>query len=539
LNSIPTKTTDLILRMLRTGPRIASGLYDALERRGVSRAAAKTAVSRMLAAGKIFAFQLTLGNGNSVLSRTVPAADPHLLRRLYDADFGGRPGVKALVDCLRTSHPIVSLFAAAKLAVLDVGSPEKPRLEPTETVLKGLAELGAVTVNDNPEGTWIVNRNAIRQSGLAFGQIEPSGTAYAIREKVRFSLISSMTEWLRLNGFVSSQGTKLSTRETEIVSFGGIPFDLLGFSFAYGLAERVAESNRVIPRPVVGDCLVEECNRYYAESFVRRLSAASAKASKKLFPFVVARSFEADAFSFLANQGIPRWTHSQLLGKKTAEAIQNILEITQRIAAQHELTPEMFSEMFEGFDSFKGLFGDLKGKMFELLVAYYLQRRGLDIRLGWLIRPDWVSSDVQAEELESESADLNESDEEPANVTTSEQLDVDILATTSSEALFVECKGIKSGKEVDPAEINKHFRMRIPLGRRILLTERSRRVGTFVGVIVTTGSFDQETKTKVASGAYGNRADTRFELWDRDLFIAKLRQARETEVANLVEKYYP
>ena len=218
------------------------------------------------------------------------------------------------------------------------------------------------------------------------------------------------------------------------------------------------------------------------------------------------------------------WTHSQLMGKKTAEAVQRILTISESIIAQQNLDPRLFTEIFEGFENFQGVFGQLKGKLFELLMAYFFQRRFSDTLLGWQIN----DSDIQNQAT----------DEENNKNSGIQEFDVDIAAFQDTEAVIVECKGIKMDGDVEEGEVSKHFTRRLPLARRLLLDEKNRPTRRFKAVLITTGGFDDTTTRKYQDGDYQARPDTTFELWDRVRLLNELRSADQKELISVVDRYY-
>jgi hypothetical protein len=253
---------------------------------------------------------------------------------------------------------------------------------------------------------------------------------------------------------------------------------------------------------------------------VRRVREADAVKGKRApVPFVFARRFVHEAFTFLREQGILTWTHSQLLGTKTAEAIQRILSISENIVAQQNLDPQLFTEVFEGFENFQGLFGQLKGKLFELLMAYFHQRRYQETKLAWQIDNSTVDGST-------------------GKKTAFQQFDVDITAFQDAEAVLVECKGIKIDGQVEEGEVSKHFTRRLPLARSILRNETSRPVRKFKGLVITTGGFDDATVKKYNTGDYKPRPDTTFELWDRTQLLEELRRSDQNELVSIIDRYY-
>jgi len=118
----PVNVRDLIISSLSTGPLPSSLLYSRLKSMGVPGNQARTAVSRMVRSRVLRQYKLILGSGNRILTLSEPKPDAALLRLLYDNDFFGRPSLKSLVDCLVSSHQIVTSLDVAKIAVLKVGA---------------------------------------------------------------------------------------------------------------------------------------------------------------------------------------------------------------------------------------------------------------------------------------------------------------------------------------------------------------------------------------------------------------------------------
>lgn len=505
----------------------------------------------MLAVGELHQYLLTLGRGISILSLKPATVNPQLVATLYRNDFFGRPSLKSLVDCLRTSHQVISRFEAAKIAAVAVGRSAVPNWDDCTAVMRGLQELGLVSARDSDGETWELNRDMIRAAKLTYGEMSRNATQLLIRERLRLLLIKQVAEWLSMNRFVSANGTKFIASGTPIVSFGGIPFDILGFSYARGLANVGDGDGSPRNTPMLGDCLIEECNKPYAESLLRLVRQASSKVSRngqRVIPFIFAQRFEPEAFKFLTKEQILTWTHGQLIGKKTAEAVQRILEITQRILAYQELSPEMFFAMFEGFEDFPTLFGGLKGKMFELLMAYYFQKRSNEVRFGWLIQRAWIGDFATPAPVITgilDDLDANEEEDEEEDSTnivyvseSSDEYDVDIVAFRSDEAAIVECKGIASDKSVDDSEVKKHFTQRTPLVRALLSKEHSRKLQKYKSIVITTGGFEDVTEKKIRYDQYKGRPDTELELWDRERLLSHFQQQAEKELVEIVDRFY-
>ena len=164
--------------------------------------------------------------------------------------------------------------------------------------------------------------------------------------------------------------------------------------------------------------------------------------------------------------------------------------------------------MFDGLENLESLFGNLKGKLFEILIGYLFQKRTNDTRLSW-----------QIEEGE-------------------ESYDVDVVGIWGTEATIVECKGVRSDGIVDQALVKRHFTKRTRLAREILLRDPLRRPNSFRSIVVTSGTFDPLAVEDLSSGAYGSKSDTTLELWDRSRLLQELRAIGHADLAVVVEKYF-
>jgi hypothetical protein len=452
-------------------------------------------VSRLIAAGKLSRYTITLAHGNSLFTTEKLKDDHRPIKLLYANGFYGRPTLRNLVDCLRSSHPNVSpsdVAAIAAIAALEIGPPgDFVDWRETNAVIAAFEELEILQETAPPPyPTWLFNKSLFLTAGIGVGVISTHPAHIAFRRKLKYTLAESLADWFRLNGFVSDNGTTVAQSDCP-ANYLSLPFDIVGFCFLSGLANRTPSAPR--PRAVVADCLVEECNLPYAKSFAERIDQCSIKSKSSIFGAMLCRTFESGAFRYLRERGVATWTQSQLPGAKTADAIQRVLSIAESLILQHQLDPHAFAEVFDGLNNYSSLFGNLKGKPFELLIAYLFQRRCSITRLGWEIERD------------------------------DQAYDVDVFAVQGSCGWVVECKGIKQSNFVPHSEVEKHFRRRVPMARQIALDSKIHKIQKVSAIIVTTGQFEEHSTADVDAKAYGHREDTKHELWGRERLIKELQ----------------
>jgi hypothetical protein len=496
-----------ILARLSRGPMVASVLYKDLEQAGYTKSNAKSAVSRLASKGEITRGGLLLGRGNTILFSGTPSASPELLKRLVEEEFHGREPLSWLVQCLRSSHPAVTRYDVAKLAALEIGRPEVPDWHETNGVIDGLVELGVLSPAQvfGPAEAWEGNKTLIKAAGLSFSRTNLNASFLAMRERVRVGVAASMADWLEKNSFAGTKTAKHGTPESPGVNYLGLPFDILAFTFVSGIVER---EGGTAGRALVGDVLLDQCNLAYAKSFIHRVRQCASKQKQWPLHFVLAKGFDRDAFNYLREQGSLVWHQSQLLGQKTADAIQRTLTLVESLVRKQDLDPGLLALVFDGLENYESLFGNLKGKLFEILVGYLLQKVGYETWLGWQIAEG------------------------------KEEYDVDVVGRRGRELVFAECKGGGAKSIVSETQVKRHFTKRSPLARSKALEDAIRRPTTFRSLVVTSGTIEASAVHNFDSGAYPHKTDTQLELWDRPRLLAELEAADLPDLIAVVQRYF-
>lgn len=498
-----------ILEVLEKSPQVASSLYDDLAAQGYPRSQLRAGVASLVRREQVNQSSLVLDHGNRILSRPGRGPDAALVKDLIANRFYGRPALNNLLKCARTSHPALSRTAIAKIAALRVGTVENPDWREVDRVIAGLKELGIFT-EKLVRGTgdyWVANKTLLKDAGVGFSGTNINPTAVIMRERFRLEHIAGFAKWLTNNGLTAKGGLTAANDVTAFASCGGVPFDVFGLNYTRGIAKRVP--NKIVPQPLVADVLINECSLPYAESFIYRTQQASRALKQPLIAVVLCEFADADAFDALSKAGALVWTHERLFGEKTAKAIQESIAIVERIARQQDVDPSTFAQALDGLENFGSLFGNLKGDLFELIVAYLFQKRGYNCRLGWQVRA--VNGD---------------------------EFDVDVQAIKTNELSVIECKGYRNNVHVSEAEARQHFLHRFPTARDAALSNSLLQITKFAALFVTSAHFEKATEDEVERGRLGNKGDSRYELWDRDKLLTEFGTSGLTELGKLVDRYF-
>jgi len=501
-------------------PRISSEIYNHFSK--IPRTTVKASVSKMVRHGMLYRAKLNLQHNDSIVFRYSQFEDARLLSKLYNNQFYGRTSIRLLLELMQTSQSSVSLPDIAKLAVLRVGI--APKFEWLESIalIEALEELGYVkSIESRTDKTrWVLNKDLFVKAKLKFNSSNLHPNYISLVDTMKKNTAEALSQWLIQNRFVSPGGSQYISNTQSVVSFAYLPFDFLGFCFSGGIVLR-KKGKKLIPKPMVGDVLFDVCSLPYAKSFKARIDEATA-VSKGHVPigFILAKGFSHDAFQYLTREGVFTWAIDQLFGTKTAESIQKTLLICEKLIRKADVDPKLFFEAFSGLENFGGLFGNIKGKLFEIMMAYLLTRQGYEnVELARNVPPN------RKRQFDENGIKIPD-------------LDLDVYGNLGSEAIFLECKACAENIVVEDGEIEKHFLERTPRMRDFLIAIPQNKLRNFKSIIVTSGGFSEATKKAFANGDYKPRSDTVFELWDRNKLRDLFRYGGQSDLVEVLDRFF-
>lgn len=244
-------------------------------------------------------------------------------------------------------------------------------------------------------------------------------------------LLDSIREWLRRLAMVSYHTVR--TRGAEMPRMGPFAWDLTAPSYITSVLTRMKDKG-VKPGWVVCDVLlIENAQLPHVEPFLHKArSIAALKNIGRTMFFMVAQSYDADAFKALRSAGIIPATPASLFGKDVAEGFRDLVQ-TLNEAAHGIVDPEKFDHLFSKLGKLEGAIGNMRGAFFELLVGEVVRKMAAgQVRLNKICK----GKDGPAE--------------------------VDVYHLNDGiEAQMIECKGIAPGTMVDDEEVGLWLTTRI------------------------------------------------------------------------------
>jgi hypothetical protein len=184
-------------------------------------------------------------------------------------------------------------------------------------------------------------------------------------------------------------------------------------------------------------------------------------------------------------------TPETLFGKEVAEGLARLTEVLSD-AARLSQRPEVFNELFERLGKIEGAATNLRGALFEYLVAQLVRHRhSCTVTNGKILQG--------------------------AN---GEKAEVDVLAVVANRAVyFIECKGYQPSGIVDDAEVERWLTKHIPFVRKEALQHPDWKSLDLHFEFWTTGKLSLEASARINDA---KRRVSKYQIAYRDAAAVRL-----------------
>jgi hypothetical protein len=336
------------------------------------------------------------------------------------------------------------------------------------TGLKG--QLMAASVAERLQAAGVLTRRSIEGVGHWEIRREVLGTpdylglqARTLTENI---LLDGLREWVRKMGMASY--SKIAIRgDEERKPISSYMFDLAGPSYLLPL-----QSAGVQPGYFVADVFADTVmTEHQVQYFLRKTSTVHGllrRNGASLMAALVADGFTGAALKAGHSAGIILTTPKELFGRRANASIRSLLQTLSNVAAYASAeSPERITKLIEDLAEIEGASGNLRGILFELLVAYLVRRTTVSIDMG-----------VRATDPD-----------------TGRTADIDILGVTNqaSNCTAIECKGRKPGGTVALKDVEDWIR-RLPTFTAHLRNQSNLRESQIKFELWTSGEFEPDAK---------------------------------------------
>lgn len=324
-------------------------------------------------------------------------------------------------------------------------------------------------------------------------------------------LLDSVKEWLRRLGMASFNKVKVRGVAADLPMVGTYAWDLTAPSYL-GPLSGWGKDGVLKPGLIACDVLLAgSLSLASAEAFLYKVDALKAlkKLGRTLFIYV-SEHFSAEAFQELRSAGILPATPETLFGKDVAAGFRELNKVLAE-AAVRSVSPDRFDMLFSSLGKLEGAVGNMRGSLFELLVAEVTRRD----------HPALVELNKICRGKEGARAE------------------VDVwLVIPNREAHFIECKGHAPGSSIDDEEIEQWLNKRILTVRQHIDQFLDPKPTRLVFELWYTGTLSSEALTRIERTRDANRKKFEINLVGPEEIRAKVRALNDASLLKTFEQHF-
>ena len=345
----------------KTGPTRARRLVDTLTTSlGISPEAARQRLSRARAPVERRAGLLPRREAFLYLQRqrNTQRYWDHLLRDLRETGTV----YACAIDGLHARGGVVPVdeFAAVSGAPIELD-----KQVPASTVIRELISLGVMTEGE----LGGLGRCYVAEASAVMAPLD--AVRIAARRMTESVILDGLREWAWKHG-ISSSNTITIRGERGPCKVGQFNWDLTGPCYLLPLRRKSREHGFV-----VADVFAENrLDAPHIQYFIRKVQIYERSSnSGGLFPIIMAESFTGEAMTAGHRAGLMLATHESLFGHHTALAITNLMDTLVRVATNAAVDDQRLYELLNQLSEIEGRAGNMRGVVFELIVAHVAAHR--------------------------------------------------------------------------------------------------------------------------------------------------------------------
>jgi hypothetical protein len=318
-------------------------------------------------------------------------------------------------------------------------------------------------------------------------------------------ILDGLREWARKLGLASYD--KIAIRgENHPRQIGQFKWDLTGPSYLLPL-RRGDAAHGFLAADVFAEGILKLPSIKF---FIRKTQLLKATSnSGDLLPLLVAEGFTGEALSAGHAAGIVLATPSNLFGHKVGDALKSLLTTLQNAAAVAAANPERLASLINDLSEIEGAALNLRGVLFELIVAYLAKFDGSSVDVG-----------VSAYDPD-----------------TGKTADIDVLKVLGkAECTAIECKGKRPGGTVELREVDKWLN-RVPIFCKYLQSQQRFRETKISLELWTSGIFSDDAIARL-NHEKQHRTRTSIDWKDGRAVRELANKAKEKAIGKALDEHF-
>lgn len=473
--------SDVLVKLLgKRGPSLSTELAQQLVKGGMTAAAARKRISRLSPGVKRLAF-LPFARNARFLYLENDFGSPRYWGALITALLDTRSAYGLALAALRQRGGIMPLqhFPIACGAPLR----QKRHLSP-ETILQRLKK--AQLIGEY----FILGVGPCVALLQGPGRYDDAKVEIRARLLVEDILLKAIADWLKRLGIVSFGKVAVRDSGPAQPTVGTFAWDLSGPSYLGGVVRWTAEGKSK-PGFVACDVISGiQVNEEGLQPFVNKCTTLrTLKRVGACLQIFVADHFAPAAFALAKKTGIIPATPTNLFGKDVGEGLVKLFEILSA-AANFGIDPEAFNLVFEKLSRIEGAAVNLRGALFEYMVAEIVRRQSHSpfVRMAKTYK-----------------------------LADGEKVEVDVVAEIPNVSVtIIECKGYQPAGAVSDEYIERWLTKTIPRLYEYARNHPDWRSLKVAFELWTTGKLSESARKRVA-GVSGRVRPTKYTIVVRDM----------------------
>ncbi|QDT47358.1 hypothetical protein Pan258_13920 [Symmachiella dynata] len=357
-------------------------------------------------------------------------------------------------------------------------------------------------------------RPGIYRIGRQFGTTQLKCAVFVKKIELEFGLLEVFRDWVRTCFLLAYESHTIRPNEASSIEFNQTLCDMHGpiyfgpFAKASPL-KRGAFEGKFMVAEILG---YRQFTKNDAEATLERISSIGHRwKTIAVCPMVLAPSYSHPAWIQLRSAGVISLTFKDVFGLN----IEELMKRFWRAISVEEVTPENLDDIENSLKLTQstlisdGFIGNLKGALFELLIALLYRTLGHDTILQKIVRkPD------EGKEYE-----------------------IDVVARIGdAKCLLIECKGRHSGFEESKAEVKRHFHDRCRTAADAYGWNVTDHYENVEAVFITSGKLDSDAAAYAASTKSSHGISC--SVMERKELLEFLKHSKQTRLVQIIEKYY-
>ena len=360
----------------------------------------------------------------------------------------------------------------------------------------------------------VPGKDFVYKIGHEFGSPKIRRAGFQYKIDLEQELLLQARDWLRNCYLLSYESHSYRPDATGVCSFNQSHWDLDGPIY-FGPLTAHKELRRI---KTTEDYLVVEILGYRsfgkvdAESLMERYRNIVSRWNNKisLTPVVIAPTYSREAWQTLRNAGVVPVTLQNVFGQNVNDVLKRIWAVlsAKEVSIEQVSEIEKTLKIAQNTEFGGGIFSNLKGILFELIIALAWKAAGYDVTLRKIIK-DYAQD---------------------------ESYEIDIVAVRGDECKLIECKGRHSEYRESKKDIERHFEKRCKVATDEYgwnVTEQYKKVEA---VFITSGLLGDDANTYANKKKKSHGIACR--VMTREKLLNWLEEKSQGSLVKIIKEYY-